>query len=110
MVLKFISDDKQNIYNYLRNMISNSGVKAAYDELIEMRAIGDKISALIIRDVVLMNPEIKIADDDYKWAFPVDTWVKQVAKGLDFKSDGIEEIKNHFTNKRLSNNPLKFNA
>ena len=47
-VLKFISDDKKNIYNYLRNTIVNSGVKVAYKKLTEMRAISDKIATLTI--------------------------------------------------------------
>lgn len=109
-VLKFISgDDKKNIYNYLRNMIANSGVKSAYNKLIGMRAISDKIATFIIRDIGLMNPEIKIVDEDYKLAFPVDTWVSKIARKLGCSS---EDIKNFFIEK--CNNakicPLKFAA
>jgi hypothetical protein len=112
-VLKFISDDaKKNIYNYLRNMIANSEVKSAYDELIGIRAISDKIANFIIRDVGLMNPEIKIGDDDYKLAFPVDTWVIKIAHKLSCSSEDIEEIKTYFIKKckEFEIEPLKVAA
>jgi len=112
-VLKFISgDDKKNIYNYLTNTIVNSGVKVAYKELIEMRAISDKIATFVIRDIGLMSSEIKIADEDYKLAFPVDTWVDKIAHRLGCCSEDIEEIKNHLITKCKESkiDPLKFAA
>jgi hypothetical protein len=110
-VLKFISDDdKKNTYNYLKDTVDNSGVKAAYKELIEMRAISDKIATFIIRDIGLMIPEIKIANEDYKLAFPVDTWVIKIAHKLGYSSENIEEIKNYLIEKCKEFNiqPLKF--
>jgi len=112
-VLKFISDDeKKNIYNYLRNMIANREVKSAYRELTKMRAISDKIATFIIRDIGLLNPEIKIADKDYKLAFPVDTWVIQIARKLDCNNKNIKEIKNYLIEncKKSHIDPLKFAA
>lgn len=112
-VLKFISDDeKKNIYNYLRNMIANHEVKSAYRELTKMRAISDKIATFIIRDIGLLNPKIKIADEDYKLAFPVDTWVIQIARKLDCNSKDIKEIKNYLIEncKKSHMEPLKFAA
>jgi len=96
-VLKFVSDDKKNIYNYLRNMIVNSGVKAAYEKLTKMRAISDKIATFTIRDVGLIN--LGIVNKDYEWAFPVDTWVSKIARKLGCNDKGIEEIKQYLIKK-----------
>ncbi len=112
-VLKFISDDdKKNIYNYLRDTIVNFGVKAVYEELIKIRAVSDKISTLIIRDIVLMSSEIKITYEDAKWAFPVDTWVIKIAHKLGCNSEDVEKIKNNLVEKcrELGVDPLKFAA
>jgi len=77
-----------------------------------MRAISDKIATFIIRDIGLLNPEIKIEDKDYKLAFPVDTWVIQIARKLGCDSKDIKEIKNHLIKKCKEShiNPLKFAA
>ncbi len=112
-VLKLISDDdKKNIYNYLRDAIVNFGVKAAYEELINIRAVSDKISTFIIRDIVLMNPQIKMTYEDAKWAFPMDTWVIKIAHKLGCNSEDIEKIKNHLIDRcrELGVDPLKFVA
>jgi len=109
-VLKFISDDNKNIYNYLRNTIVNSGVKTAYEELTKMRAISDKIATFTIRDVGLINSGI--VNKDYEWAFPVDTWVSKIARKLGCNDKGIEEIKQYLIEKSKGTNidPLKFAA
>ena len=109
-VLKFVSDDKKNIYNYLRNMIVNSGVKAAYEKLTKMRAISDKIATFTIRDVGLIN--LGIVNKDYEWAFPVDTWVSKIARKLGCNDKGIEEIKQYLIKKCKNTDidPLKFAA
>ena len=109
-VLKFISDDKKNIYNYLRNMIVNSGVKAAYEKLTKMRGISDKLATFTIRDVGLIN--LGIVNKDYEWAFPVDTWVIKIARKLGCNDKGIEEIKQYLIGKCKDTDidPLKFAA
>ncbi len=109
-VLKFVSDDKKNIYNYLRNVIVNSGVKAAYEKLTKMRAISDKIATFTIRDVGLIN--LGIVNKDYEWAFPVDTWVSKIARKLGCNDKGIEEIKQYLIKKCKNTDidPLKFAA
>lgn len=118
-VLKFISDnERKNIYNYLKNnlnltdKIGNSKVKFVYDELTSIRAISDKIATLTVRDIMLMNSEIKLADKDYKLAFPVDTWVIKIAHKLGCSSENIEEIKNYFIKKCKESDvePLKVAA
>ncbi len=80
--------------------------------MINIRAVSDKISTFIIRDIVLMNSEIKITYEDAKWAFPVDTWVIKIAHKLGCDSENIEKIKNHLIEKcrEFGVNPLKFAA
>ena len=109
-VLKFISDDKKNIYNYLRNTIVNSGVKTAYEKLTKMRAISDKIATFTIRDIGLIN--LGTVNKDYELAFPVDTWVIKIAHKLGCNSNGIKEIKQYLIDKCKDTDidPLKFAA
>lgn len=115
-VLKFISDeDKKNIYKYLTNTIANRGVKEAYEELIKMRGISDKIAAFIIRDIGLMLKIKMKNNEDYKLAFPVDTWVIKIAHKLGCRSRNTKEIKNYFIKKCKKDDiyvidPLKFAA
>lgn len=110
-VLKFIlSDNRKNIYNYLKNIIENIGAKKTYDELKGLRAISDKLSSFIIRDIGLMNPGL--ITKDFEMAFPVDTWVKRIALKLDCDDENIKDVKNYFITKCVDNNlnPLKFAA
>ena len=109
-VLKFVSDDNQNIYNYLKNTIVNSGVKTAYEKLTKMRAISDKIATFTIRDIGLIN--LGTVSKDYELAFPVDTWVIKIAHKLGCTSNGIKEIKQYLIEKCKDTDvdPLKFAA
>lgn len=125
-VLNFVASgkDKKNIYIYLINSIKNNGVKFVYDLLCshDFYGIGDKIASFIIRDILLLNPEIKINDlSDYIWAFPVDTWVAKAAERFGFiepeakfNSKIVEKIRKSFiepckaTDANL--NPLKIAA
>jgi len=113
-VLKFVTseDNRKNIYNYLNHKITDDGVKAVYDELNEIRAISDKISTFIIRDLLLMNTKIKIGEDDYRMAFPIDTWVIKIARKLGCDNANIEDIKAYFIEKCRDSgiDPLKFAA
>lgn len=110
-VLNFISSEnkKMNIYNYLKNKI-RTGVKSAYKELINIYAIGDKIAAFTIRDILLMNPEI--IKNDYWFAFPIDTWLFKVAKKFGFEDASNEKVKEFFVEicQKYNLNPLKVNA
>lgn len=63
-VLKLISQDnnKKNIYNYFKEVIQRVGLRGAWRELKQIRAIADKIAAFIIRDIGLMNPGLITGD------------------------------------------------
>ena len=80
-----------------KEAIQSSKIKAVYGELTEMRAIGDKIATLVIRDIELLNPKI-ISPQEYEYIFPVDVWVREVSKRLRFGSSDMkdEDIKQTF--------------
>jgi len=111
-VLKFVSHgNRKNIYNYLRGALNTRGVKAVYEELKEIRSVGDKIAACIIRNVGLMNHGV--VRGDYEMAFPVDTWVRKVASGLEPDDNATDEaIRSSFIKKCEEEgiDPLKFAA
>ena len=115
--LKFvIESDRKNIYNYLLGLIKNYGLKKAYEELDCISNVGDKIAAFTIRDVGLMNPnlinKLNITDEDYEFAFPVDTWVEQITEKIGFKETDPQQIKKYFVSKsrEYGLNPLKVAA
>lgn len=113
-VLQFISsdDNKKNIYNYLIKKIKNTteGLINAYNELINLRAISDKIATFIIRDICLLNQEIDV--ENYKFAFPVDTWVIKISHKLGCNNNDIDTIKNYLINmcREYNVDPLKVAA
>ena len=113
-VLCFIANDnRKNVYRYLKEQIANSGARKAYNKLINLRAISDKIAAFIIRDIALMNPGL--IKSDYEYAFPVDTWVRRIYKTLKHRKTNRvkdQDIKRFFIKKCINSHvdPLKFAA
>lgn len=111
-VLKFVSDEKQrNIYKYLKETIRDSGARKAYTELVEVRAIADKLASFIIRDIGLLNPEI-IKAEDSEYAFPIDIWVNRISTRLGINEDDVQDVKQIFIKACIGCNisPLKFAA
>lgn len=105
-VLKIVSnDEKKNIYHYIKETIKNFGIDTAYEDLVVIRAVADKIACFVIRDIGLMNAGL--ISEHYEKAFPVDTWVNRMAHRLAFK-----EEKEFLIQKSLEYdvNPLKFAA
>lgn len=95
-VLAFITErvERKNIYLYLLEKIEKGhGVRSAFCELMGMKYIGDKIASFIIRDILLLNPDISLKEDEYECAFPVDTWVNQIAEKIGCKRKTLEETK-----------------
>jgi endonuclease III len=114
-VLNFITENDQhkNIYNYLLRKIEKmSSIGEAYQELNDIKYVGDKIASFVIRDILLLNPQISIKDSEYEFAFPVDTWVNQIADRLGCKKKTIEETKKCLIAKSIENgiNTFKFAA
>ncbi len=97
--LKFITEknDRNNLYVYVKNKLENGKIEDAYDELIEnIYGVSDKIASFFIRDILLLNPSIKIDQNYLEYAFPIDTWVLNISGKLGIKSKNIPEIKKHF--------------
>jgi hypothetical protein len=105
--LKFISvDERCNIYTCLRAVIRDEGVHTAYAALTQLWAVGDKIATFLIRDIGLMN--LGLIQDDYEIAFPVDTWVRRLARQIGCNTASDKGIKQHFIQqcKEASIDPL----
>jgi len=94
-VLKLIScPERQNIYRYLKELIAQpGGLGAAYKERTNLRAVGDKIATFIIRDIGILNRGL--VSGGYELAFPIDTWVRQLATKLDCPAKDDEGIKDY---------------
>ena len=103
-VLNFITEEgRENIYRYLKQKIINSKIEEVYTELVNIRAIGDKIASLIIRDIGLISREAsEIIKKTPEFAFPIDTLIRnrivpEFIEQKERKND--KEIKKFFINK-----------
>ncbi len=97
--LKFITEknERSNLYLYVKNKLENGKIKDVYDELIEnIYGVSDKIASFFIRDILLLNPNIKIDQNYIEYAFPIDTWVLNISAKLGIKTNSIPEIKKRF--------------
>ena len=79
-VLKYASKNEVTVYSYLNNLIAKKGTRVAYDELVQISGIHDKIASFILRDIGLLNPGL--INGEFEYAFPIDTWVNQVSHKL----------------------------
>jgi len=118
--LKFIKNlSDYNITNYVVKQLKENE-EEIYNELKDIRFIGDKIATLYFREICWMF-DIKIKNPIL--IFPIDTWVKQIInrlKILDDKILSLEELKKIKDSKVkekaievcLQNDidPIKFNA
>jgi len=68
--------------------MQRAGLKGAWQGLKQIRAIADKIATLIIRDIGLMNTGF--ITGDYKYAFPIDTWVRRISHELGYDSQNFD--------------------
>ena len=91
-VLNFVSvNERKNIYLYLKKLIEDNEIKKAYEDLDNLRAIGDKIATFTLRDIGLLNPNL--IKNNYRYAFPIDTWVKQIANNIGCTSKELNEVR-----------------
>lgn len=93
-VLDFISiENHKNIYKYLKDIIKEDGLSSAYKQLVSLSGIGDKLASFTLRDICLLNPNLKI--DNYELVFPIDTWARQVSEKI-FEYENDMDIKGFF--------------
>jgi len=104
--LKFIcSNEPNNIYIFLKNSIKKDGFKSTFDYLTDGETgidyIGDKLGTFVIRDMVLMDPDLlKYKGLDYRMMFPVDRWVRRIHKKLTHRENTKDiQIKDDFIEK-----------
>lgn len=83
-----------NIHNYMVEQLKNGNGKQLTHELQQIRFVGDKLSSFILRDVILLNPDL--ADVDSHLVFPVDTWVIKIANRFGCDSENYDEVREFF--------------
>jgi len=84
-------NENKNIFVYFENKVKSNKLKEANLELQNIYGIGDKIASFILRDIILLS-NINLKDiNDLKYAFPVDTWIAQVATKLLNKSFDVKK-------------------
>ena len=83
-----------NVHNYILNQLRIGGAAELSTALKEIRFVGDKLASFILRDVILMNPELAI--DNVSLVFPVDVWVSKIAKRFGCESEDHDEIRSFF--------------
>ena len=82
-----LDDFDHRIMEYTRASIQEGHIKTVFDELNSIHNVGPKKATLFLRDVVSgSNLEEYVNGDDYRYVFPVDTRVFQVAEELDLVS------------------------
>src|SRR5262249_25984513 len=88
---------RQNVYTYLLAIIQNQGIQTAYAELTKLWAVKDKIATFVIRDIGLMN--LGLIESNFESAFPVDRWVKRLAKMIGCAPTSEKRVKRFFIDK-----------
>jgi hypothetical protein len=86
----YAEDDIGNIWMDIQQAIVQSGrVEPIYQQITEIKGIGPKVGALVLRDMVaLYDLESRIEPGDYHYLQPVDTWIRRIGPLL---SDEIDE-------------------
>jgi len=104
--LRFVakSEEYANVFELLAKQVRDGKFKAANTSLGGLYGLGPKIKPFLIRDVYLFlrwRGELKkipdVGDDEWASVFPVDTWVRQIAKKLGCPETGTDtDIRTHF--------------
>ncbi|MCS7208520.1 MAG: hypothetical protein NZ874_03020 [Fimbriimonadales bacterium] len=76
----YAEDEIGNIWMDIQKAIVRSGrVEPIYQKITEIRGIGPKVGALVVRDMVaLYDLESQIDPGDYHYLQPVDTWIRRI--------------------------------
>ena len=105
--------EKMNIYSYVQRKLKSRKVKEVYQELIDsIYGVNDKIVSFFIRDILMLNDNIEITEDNLKYAFPIDTWVLNIARKIKISSNDINRVKESFIKNAINLKlcPLKIAA
>ncbi|MFQ3611428.1 MAG: hypothetical protein SNJ72_08040 [Fimbriimonadales bacterium] len=76
----YAEDEIGNIWTTIHQAIVRSGrVEPIYQAITEIKGIGPKVGALVLRDMVaLYDLEPQIEPSDYHYLQPVDTWIRRI--------------------------------
>lgn len=91
-VVDFLGDigDHLDIVTYSSEAIEEGKIGAVHDRLTDIHNIGQKKAALYLRDLVTIKDlEEGLAWEEYRYVFPVDTQVKQVATEIGIVDEGV---------------------
>ena len=83
-----------NVHNYILDQLSQGNANSIAKAIKEIYAVGDKLTAFILRDIILLNPALRV--EHQSLAFPIDTWVLKIAKKLGCNSDNHQEVREYF--------------
>ena len=117
-ILNFVANNLEeygyNLLEYSIEKIKEHEIRQLFNELDNIRQVGDKTGTLFIRDAVAIYDLTEyLKKSDYVYLQPVDTWVRQLAIKLELCSEGTTDfvIKNRIIDECLSNgiSPIEFN-
>lgn len=92
-ILEFIEEiPDDDVIGYVQRKVANEELEDAHERLTDIYNIGSKKATLFLRDAVtLLDHDECVACDDYKYLFPVDTWVRGVVDELGIvDTDAVE--------------------
>lgn len=97
-----------NIHNYMVGQLREGRATDLKRDLEGIHFFGDKISSFVIRDLILMNPDLAV--ENASLVFPVDTWVQKIAGKLGCESRDPNEVRKFFINSLGGKSPAKIAA
>jgi len=97
-----------NIHNYMADKLKDGNGDELAKELQQIRFVGDKLASFILRDVILLNPELAAVDSHL--VFPVDTWVIKIAKRFGCESESYDEVREFFIGQIMGRSTAKVAA
>ena len=78
-VLKRLAEKgEMNIYNYVKILLKEGQVEKAYNFMVSISGVGQKIASLYLRDIAYI--ELEPAKHYHHLFQPIDTWIRQAIK------------------------------
>jgi hypothetical protein len=80
-LMRNLSPDGYNILSFMKRKLQAEGIKHAHEELMKINGIGNKITSLFLRDIMVMekikDSQIKNIHSERKYLQPIDVWVRR---------------------------------
>ncbi len=82
----------ETLVDHFKLLIERGAIEEAYNELINITSIKDKIASLLLRDIVLLyDLENKVLEVDQVFIQPIDTWLNKISLAMMNKK--LKELK-----------------